>query len=429
MSTRFLAMLLLFLVVGETSFSQSITWQKASVGIGDTAIVSSFACNSQGQIFAGVFAGGGYSGLYSSSDNGLTWASITTKPTNFGTHAIAIDSSSWIFLGGDFGVSRSSDNGVNWTRQNVGFKDTLFARVENILINHNGYIFAAPDGWGLYRSTNRGDSWQPCATSFGSLTVRCLVNDSWGNLYVGTESVFGYGGLFVSTNNGDTWTGPMFRGKIVPSAIVNSEGVVLVATQIPWTLYRWTNLGLKWDTLSTNAQIYLLGVNSSDHLFGVAPRSPTSMYPTSGVLKSTDNGSSWFSVNQGLPDTTSIISMFVAPNGYVFLGTSGHGIYRSSQRTTSVAVSQSTIAAFSLGQNYPNPFNPTTTIRYDLPKSANINLKIFNTLGQEITSLVNEHKEAGYYQATWNANVPSGIYFCRLQAGEYVETKKMILLK
>jgi hypothetical protein len=121
--------------------------------------------------------------------------------------------------------------------------------------------------------------------------------------------------------------------------------------------------------------------------------------------------------------------MFVAPNGYVFLGTSGHGIYRSSQRTTSVAVSQSTIAAFSLGQNYPNPFNPTTTIRYDLPKSANINLKIFNTLGQEITSLVNEHKEAGYYQATWNANVPSGIYFYRLQAGEYVETKKMILLK
>ena len=84
---------------------------------------------------------------------------------------------------------------------------------------------------------------------------------------------------------------------------------------------------------------------------------------------------------------------------------------------------------FSLSQNYPNPFNPSTTISYSLPKATNISLKILNTLGQEIAMLVNERKDAGSYQVQWNATVPSGIYFYRMQAGEFVETKKMIVLR
>lgn len=90
-----------------------------------------------------------------------------------------------------------------------------------------------------------------------------------------------------------------------------------------------------------------------------------------------------------------------------------------------------------LFQNYPNPFNPSTTIAYSLLKSAIVSLGIFNTLGQEVAVLVNERKSAGIYQVQWSANVPSGIYFYRLQArqtdggqaGEFVETKKMILIR
>jgi hypothetical protein len=84
---------------------------------------------------------------------------------------------------------------------------------------------------------------------------------------------------------------------------------------------------------------------------------------------------------------------------------------------------------FSVSQNYPNPFNPSTTIQYQLPKVATVSLKVFNTLGEEVSVLVNEYKEAGTYQARWNANTPSGIYFYRIQAGGYVETRKMILLR
>jgi|GEM_PF-858821 len=84
---------------------------------------------------------------------------------------------------------------------------------------------------------------------------------------------------------------------------------------------------------------------------------------------------------------------------------------------------------FALEQNYPNPFNPSTTISYQLPKVSVVSLRVFNMLGQVVATLVNEKKEAGHYRTTWNANVPSGVYFYRLLAGEYVETKKMTLLR
>jgi hypothetical protein len=86
--------------------------------------------------------------------------------------------------------------------------------------------------------------------------------------------------------------------------------------------------------------------------------------------------------------------------------------------------------AFALEQNFPNPFNPSATIQYDLPKEALVTITVYNTLGQLMTTLVHEKKQAGHYQVQWNvSNAPSGIYFYRLQAGKYVETKKAILLK
>ena len=83
-----------------------------------------------------------------------------------------------------------------------------------------------------------------------------------------------------------------------------------------------------------------------------------------------------------------------------------------------------------LSQNYPNPFNPGTKISWQLPVSSRQNLKIYDVLGNEVATLVDEYKPAGSYEIEWNASgLPSGVYFYRLQAGEFIETKKMILMK
>ena len=86
--------------------------------------------------------------------------------------------------------------------------------------------------------------------------------------------------------------------------------------------------------------------------------------------------------------------------------------------------------AFRLDQNYPNPFNPITTIKYGLPQESNVTLKVFDILGREVSTLVNEHQDAGYHQIYWDASgYSSGIYFYQIQAGEFIDTKKLLLLK
>jgi len=87
-------------------------------------------------------------------------------------------------------------------------------------------------------------------------------------------------------------------------------------------------------------------------------------------------------------------------------------------------------AQYVLEQNHPNPFNPTTSIRYEVPQEAVVSLKVFNVLGQEVAALLDGLKEPGSYEVQWNAkNLPSGVYFYRLQAGDFVQTKKLVILK
>lgn len=87
-------------------------------------------------------------------------------------------------------------------------------------------------------------------------------------------------------------------------------------------------------------------------------------------------------------------------------------------------------AEFNLAQNYPNPFNPTTTIQYSIPKSVNVEIKVYDVLGNEVATLVNEEKPAGVYEVEFDAsNLSSGVYFYKISAGSFNETKKMILLR
>lgn len=121
--------------------------------------------------------------------------------------------------------------------------------------------------------------------------------------------------------------------------------------------------------------------------------------------------------------------MVTDANGGTYTATlevSGGVALTKDQNTTEAAKEYKT----ELLANYPNPFNPSTRISYSLQKEGRVSLKIYNTLGQEVKTLVNEVKSAGIHSAEFDAsNLPSGIYIYRMQSSEYVSTKKMLLIK
>jgi hypothetical protein len=105
-------------------------------------------------------------------------------------------------------------------------------------------------------------------------------------------------------------------------------------------------------------------------------------------------------------------------------------VFALSQAPTHIAENNKVISDFVLHQNYPNPFNPATTIRFSIPNNSFVTLRLFDALGKEISELVSGQMSAGDHTIHWNAeNLPSGVYYCRLQTGNFIDTKKLVLLK
>ena len=125
-----------------------------------------------------------------------------------------------------------------------------------------------------------------------------------------------------------------------------------------------------------------------------------------------------------------IINSSISIPGYGNLNTTT-AFYNPGSMLTSVALSNNNLPVdYKLNQNFPNPFNPSTNISYQLPGSTNVKLIVYNILGEEIKVMVNEKQDAGVYQIKFDGtNLPSGEYFYRLEAGNFIETKKLVLLK
>jgi hypothetical protein len=148
----------------------------------------------------------------------------------------------------------------------------------------------------------------------------------------------------------------------------------------------------------------------------------------------------WYATGMGFEVSSSSTSILKTLVGQGFVGTlkGANSIIESGFladtlfRTvvTSVAERGGIPKEYALQQNYPNPFNPSTTIRFDLPHASRVSLKVYNVLGQEVMTLVDEERPAGTYEVKFNAsNLSSGMYVYRLHAGEYVAVKKLVLLK
>jgi hypothetical protein len=356
-------------------------------------------------LFAGTFNGGVFL-----STNGTTWAAVNNGLTSTFVTALAVTGTNLIAgtLGGTF---LSTNNGAIWTPVISGLTSLVGAFAVN-----GPNLFAGTFS-GVFRSTNNGTTWTPAGLTDTLINVLVVRGP---NLFAGTTSY----GVFLSTNNGAIWT-PVNSGLTSSniSAFAVSGTNLFAGTGGSGGVFRSTNDGTIWtDAGLTNTSIGDLFVSGTNLFAGTF---------SSGVFLSTNNGTTWTDVNTGLTNTY-VVSLVVYGTN-LFAGTDSNHVWRRplSEMITSVErLSTDLPTHFSLEQNYPNPFNPSTTIKYEIPVESRVSLKVFNILGQEVVTLVNEEQKAGYKSVEWNAaNVASGVYFYRLQAGDFTASRKLLLLK
>jgi hypothetical protein len=152
------------------------------------------------------------------------------------------------------------------------------------------------------------------------------------------------------------------------------------------------------------------------------------------ILKTVDGGSTWTPQRSGT-SIHKLCSIFLYDKDVVWITGDGGTILYTDNGGSVTAIDEGGLInargnSFRLSPNYPNPFNPSTQITYSVPKATNATLKVYDVLGREIAVLVNERKQPGEYKVTWNAEgVPSGVYFYRLVAGDFIGTKKMVVMK
>lgn len=148
----------------------------------------------------------------------------------------------------------------------------------------------------------------------------------------------------------------------------------------------------------------------------------------------------WSSFNMGFEVSTSANISIISSIGQSFVGGSRRDntninsgfLVDTLFRGTAVSISEPVIlpSIFTLSQNFPNPFNPSTKIKYSVAQVGVVTLKVYDILGREIETLVNEEKNAGYYEVNFDANrLASGIYIYKMQAGNFISSKKFILMK
>jgi photosystem II stability/assembly factor-like uncharacterized protein len=355
------------------------------------------------QLYAGRLNGG----VFFSETDGNSWKFGGLNDKNI--QCVLGTGSTSILVGTDNGIYSTTDDGTNWTIS--GLPNTSVLCMDRSL---GGSIFVGTVSSGIYRSTDNGTSWS--LVGLLNKNILSLLSDDSQTIFVGTESA----GVYRSIDNGISWS---FLG--LPNTTITSLsrfGVDIIAGTNSG-VYKSPDNGTTWFYVGHNDRsIQDILITSGNGIYAATS--------DSGVYYSVNEGQTWTRLKSGL-NHLNVTSLAIDNDGYLYVGTDGGGVYKSTE--TVVGLNEENVlqpSSFQLLQNYPNPFNPTTSIQYSVSSSQFVELRVYDVLGNEIATLVNEEKEAGYHTIDFNgSDLPSGVYFYRMQAGNFIETKKMILLK
>ncbi len=407
------------------SSNNGTAWSSSTRGIVKSHVTDLSFLNNGADFYAGVHGGG----FAASSDSGHTWAArnagldATVFPiiTEFVTKG-----TSW-FIGTDGdGIFKTTNNGALWTPTSLGAGNSI----TGIAVRGTELMSTVNIVDGVFRSTDDGSFWAQIMSNFTTLSASCLTIGGAGTIFAGTLD----NGILRSTNNGGTWLSSASLGGV--PVFLRFIGTKMFAGTDNGP-YRSTDFGVTWQ--ASNIGLSGIGVNF------IAIRDTNTLFAStngSGVYVSFNGGASWAPINTGLP-TLSTTSLRVT-GSYVYCGTVFYGVWRRPLTDFLTDVRENDLTApgeFALRQNYPNPFNPSTRIEYALPAQSHVSIKIYNLLGQEVASLVDEEQSGGHHATEWNGRstnglaMSSGVYFYRVEAKQkggqlqFTSVRKMVLMK
>lgn len=400
---------ILFLLLAVFSFLNNndviSQWSQSSNGMGNNKTVISF--DSLGNNF---FAGTYEAGLYVSTNNGANWSVTSLNATQI--NALA-STGGIIYAGatniaGTGGVYFSTNNGTNWTKTASGYSVFSIACKDN-------YVIAGTNGSGIILTSNNGTNWVTTSVTTGLVNA---VKNVGSRFFAGV----GNGGIYISTNNGSNWIQSSLNNRTVLSITVSGTNI-FAGTQ-EGGVHISTDNGENWTQTSlSSGSVFALSSYGTNIFAGAY---------VSGFFHSSNNGTTWTQKNDGFTSAAYIYALTIKNNS-IFAGVLNSSAWQRNLLTVVSNIQQISNlspAAYTLNQNYPNPFNPETKINFSIPKTSNTVLKVFNTNGTEVQTLVNQNLQAGTYSVEFgNTNLTSGIYFYTLTSGEFKETKKMILVK
>lgn len=346
---------------------------------------------------------------------GVSWSSQTTNTSNLINGIYFFDASTGWLVGDGGIIKKTTNGGDNWTSQNSTTADNLYA--VQFIDGNIGWAVGGSGQGTILKTTNGGTTWTSQTPGYGQLYSLSMVsaNIGW---------VVGSGPIFKTTDGGTSWNSQSNPSNTLYSVLFADAFTGGAVGAYGYT-YRTTDGGTNWTTQPNTTGNFrcLCGINSLT-IWVVGDNS--------NIYKSTDGGSTWIKqLTNGYSNFYA--AQFVdANNGWVvgdngtILGTTCGGSVTSVWENRSDEIPR----AFSLYQNYPNPFNPSTVIDYQIATRSLVSLRVYDLLGREIATLVNEEKSPGMYKARWDANtVSSGVYLCRLQAGNNTKTIKLVFLR
>ena len=384
--------------------------------------------------------------IYISTDNGGLWTAISGNINNSGAvRELAISNSNPMVMYAAAGskVFLSTDSGVNWVDKTNGLPDRIITSVyihpddENIsLLTFSG--FGTPK---VFKTTDKGKSWKDIHGDLPDSPVNDLFiftdNSTLNNTYFAATDV----GVFLTKNSGGNWVELINN---LPNTVImhldysstirmlraGTHGRGVYETFIDLTIPVELTSFVADVNSSGNVELYWKTTTEiNNRMFEIEREKENNNYYTIGYVEG--HGTTTETQEYSFTDN----SVETGVNYYRLKQIDFNGGFEYSNE---IKIDVTGPLTFSLSQNYPNPFNPSTRIKFSIAKSSIpgrsglqlVKLVVYDVLGKEVATLVNEEKSAGTYEVEFDGNdLTSGIYFYQLRAGKFVESRKIILVK